>query len=70
MSRHSLARVHEERIFVGQNVWARGYFVSTVGRDEEVIRHYTGGLLLVAAIRGQFAGVNFLHSAIIPNVGY
>ena len=26
--------------FVGQNFWARGYFVSTVGRDETVIRQY------------------------------
>jgi len=25
---------------VGQSFWARGYFVSTVGRDEEVIRNY------------------------------
>jgi putative transposase len=37
-----LARVYGERkrIFVGQNFWARGYFVSTVGRDEEMIREY------------------------------
>ena len=26
--------------FVGQNFWARGYYVSTVGRDEEQIRNY------------------------------
>jgi putative transposase len=26
--------------FVGQHFWARGYFVSTVGRDEQVIREY------------------------------
>ena len=26
------------RNFVGQAFWARGYFVSTVGRDEQVIR--------------------------------
>jgi len=25
---------------VGQHVWARRYFVSTVGRDETVIREY------------------------------
>jgi len=25
---------------VGQNFWARGYFVSTVGRDEETVREY------------------------------
>jgi len=37
-----LARVYGERKrnFVGQHFWARGYFVSTVGRDEEVIREY------------------------------
>jgi len=28
------------RNFVGQNFWARGYFVTTVGRDEDVIREY------------------------------
>ena len=28
------------RNFTGYNFWARGYFVSTVGRDEEVIRKY------------------------------
>jgi putative transposase len=26
--------------FTGQHFWARGYFVSTVGRDEETIREY------------------------------
>ena len=26
--------------FVGQNFWARGYYVSTVGRDEAEIREY------------------------------
>ena len=37
-----LARVYAERKrnFVGQHFWARGYFVSTVGRDEAVIREY------------------------------
>jgi putative transposase len=37
-----LARVYGERKqnFVGQHFWARGYFVSTVGRDEKVIRDY------------------------------
>src|SRR5210317_185515 len=28
------------RNFTGEHFWARGYFVSTVGRDEEVIRNY------------------------------
>jgi putative transposase len=37
-----LARVYGERKrnFVGQHFWARGYFVSTVGRDEAVVRAY------------------------------
>ena len=37
-----LARVYGEkrRNFVGQHFWARGYSVSTVGRDEEKIRKY------------------------------
>ncbi len=26
--------------FMGQKFWARGYHVSTVGRDKEVIRNY------------------------------
>jgi putative transposase len=30
----------KKRNFVGQNFWARGYFVSTVGRDEEIVRRY------------------------------
>ena len=37
-----LARVYGEqkRNFVGQHFWARGYYVSTIGRDEAVIRDY------------------------------
>ncbi|TCT19837.1 putative transposase [Thiobaca trueperi] len=37
-----LARVYGERQrnSRGQHFWARGYFVSTVGRDEAVIRAY------------------------------
>ena len=37
-----LARVYGERKqnSVGQHFWARGYFVSTIGRDEGVIRAY------------------------------
>jgi putative transposase len=30
----------EKRNFVGQHFWARGYYVSTVGRDEQAIREY------------------------------
>ncbi len=29
-----------KRNFAGQHFWARGYYVSTVGRDEQVIREY------------------------------
>lgn len=37
-----IARNYGERRrnFTGQHFWARGYFVSTVGRDEEVVRNY------------------------------
>ena len=37
-----IARTYGERKrnFVGQHFWARGYFVSTVGRDEERVRNY------------------------------
>jgi putative transposase len=37
-----IARVYgdRKRNFVGQSFWARGFFVSTVGRDEAVIREY------------------------------
>ena len=28
------------RNFVGQSFWARGYYVSTVGKDEESVRRY------------------------------
>jgi len=37
-----IARVYGERKrnFVGQHFWARGFFVSTVGRDEEAVRDY------------------------------
>ena len=37
-----IARTYMERKrnYIGQHFWARGYFVSTVGRDEEVIRNF------------------------------
>ena len=37
-----LARTYggRRRNFVGQHFWARGYFVSTVGADEAVVRAY------------------------------
>jgi len=37
-----MARVYGERKknFVGQHFWARGFLVSTVGRDEGVVREY------------------------------
>ena len=37
IARHLAGR---PRNFVGQHFWARGYFVSTVGRDEQAIRTY------------------------------
>ena len=37
-----IARVYagRRRNFVGQHFWARGYWVSTVGKDEAAVRHY------------------------------
>ena len=37
-----IARVYagRRRNFVGQHFWARGYWVSTVGRDESAVRRY------------------------------
>ncbi len=32
--------VGRKKNFTGQHFWARGYHVSTVGRDEEAIRKY------------------------------
>ncbi len=32
--------VGRKKNFVGQNFWARGYYVSTTGKDENVIREY------------------------------
>ncbi len=29
-----------QRNFTGQSLWARGYFVSTVGLDESIVRNY------------------------------
>src|SRR5262245_19935330 len=37
-----IARVYagRRRSFIGQHFWARGYWVSTVGRDEQAVRKY------------------------------
>ena len=37
-----IARVFlgRKKNFTGQTFWARGFFVSTVGRDEQTIRQY------------------------------
>jgi putative transposase len=38
----SIARTYmgSRKHFTGQSFWARGYYVSTVGRDEETVRNY------------------------------
>jgi len=38
----AIARNHRgrKRNYTGESFWARGYYVSTVGRDEEAIRRY------------------------------
>ena len=40
-----IARMYlgKKRNYVGMSFWARGYFVSTVGRDEATIREYIAG---------------------------
>ena len=37
-----IARVfmNRRKNFIGENFWARGYYVSTAGKDEEVVRRY------------------------------
>jgi putative transposase len=40
MSGQSRVNGENRRNFVGQSFCARGYFVPTAGRDEEVIRNY------------------------------
>ena len=37
---HGRVYGERKRNFVGQHFWARGYIVSTVGRDEATIREY------------------------------
>ena len=38
----SIARTYmgRRKNFTGQSFWARGYYVSTVGKDEETVRNY------------------------------
>ena len=38
----SIARTYlgRRKNFTGQNFWARGYYATTVGRDEKVVRDY------------------------------
>ena len=39
---HQIARNFKgpKKYFVGQHFWARGYYVSTVGKDEDAVREY------------------------------
>src|ERR1700734_9137 len=39
-----------QRNFTGCHFWTRGYYVSTAGRDEEIIRGYVKKLLLNAKV--------------------
>jgi len=34
---------NRKRNFTGENFWARGYFVSTLGRNDDEIREYIKG---------------------------
>jgi len=42
------------RNFLGHKFWARGYFVMTVGRDEEMIRAYIKNQEMADQRRDQF----------------
>ena len=38
---HNARRIgRRRRNFIGESFWARGYYVSTVGKDEEAVRKY------------------------------
>jgi len=43
----SIARnfMGRKRNFTGESFWARGYFVSTVGLDENIVKNYIHNLL-------------------------
>ena len=32
--------MNRRKNFMGENFWARGYYVSTAGKDEEIVRRY------------------------------
>jgi len=32
--------MNRRKNFIGENFWARGYYVSTAGKDEGVVRRY------------------------------
>jgi putative transposase len=36
----AMAFMGRDRNFTGQHFWARGYFVSTLGKDDEAIQEY------------------------------
>lgn len=38
--KHIYCQIQVKRNFTGRHFWARGYCVSTVGLDEQVIREY------------------------------
>jgi len=58
VARHFLKR---ERNYAGQHLWARGFFVDTVGRDTEKIRRY---------IQSQEAEDQRLDQLEFPNSAY
>ncbi|MBN2106324.1 MAG: transposase, partial [Deltaproteobacteria bacterium] len=32
--------MNRRKNFIGEHFWVRGYYISTAGRDEEVVRRY------------------------------
>ena len=49
----SIARTYmgRRKHFTGQSFWARGYYVSTVGRDEETVRNDVDTLFRTQKLR-------------------
>lgn len=64
----SIARsfMGRKRNFTGENFWARGYYVSTVGLDEEAVKKYIGEQ---EAEDARLEQLNMLHDDQPPSGG-
>jgi putative transposase len=55
-----------KRNFTGENFWARGYYVSTVGLDEEAVRKY---IREQEAEDARLEQLNLIHDETRPSGG-